>query len=102
MTFLGIRSSDWFDIAVIAAIVKLICAIVSARWPGGANSILKTWRGRLLYAAGKITPLIAVGAVLTYYKLSDPFLKTWWLILLFAAVFFYDAYVVWLRLIKQK
>jgi hypothetical protein len=90
--------SAWMGMAVVAALAKVTCAVLSARWPGGAEAILATGRGKLVYAGGKITPLIAVGAVLTSYRMSDPSLETWWLVLVFAAVLFYDAYVVWLRL----
>jgi hypothetical protein len=99
--FLPGSPSTWFDVAVVAAIAKFACAIASARWPGGPIAILDTWRGRLVYAAGKITPLIAVAALFVYYKLSDPSIRTWWLVLAFAAIFLYDAFVVWLRLTNR-
>lgn len=101
MPFSLTSPSIWYDIFLIAAIAKFACAIISARWPGGAKAILDTGLGRLVYFAGKITPLIAIGAVLIYYKLSYPSIDTWWLVLVFAALLFYDAYVVWLRLTNR-
>ncbi|HKJ31184.1 MAG TPA: hypothetical protein VKA34_05115 [Balneolales bacterium] len=93
--------SVWLDLFIIGAIVKFVSAFISARWPGGTRTILETWRGILVYSAGKISPLVAIGAVLIYYKMSHPSIKTWWLVLAFAALFIYDAYVVWLRLTNR-
>lgn len=99
VNFLSLHNpSLWWDTFLTAAAAKFICAFISARWPGGAGAILKTWPGRLVYAAGKITPLIAIGAVLIYFKLEHPSTATWVLVLVFAALLVYDGYVVWLRL----
>jgi hypothetical protein len=94
--------SIWYDIFIAGAIAKFICFIISARWPGGSKGLLKTWRGRLVYFGGKITPLIAIGAVLVYYKLIHPSIEAWWLALAFVALLLYDGYVVWRRLTNRR
>lgn len=100
-SFLLSSPSVWWDIFITGAIIKFASAIISAYWPGGTMAILNTWPGRLVYSTGKIAPLVAIGAVLIYYKLSDPSINTWWFILAFVALLLYDAYVVWLRLTNR-
>jgi hypothetical protein len=95
-------SPIWYDIFIAAAIAKFICFIISVRWLGGSKALLKTWRGRLVYFGGKITPLIAIGAAFIYYKLSYPSIKTWWLALAFVALLLYEGYVVWRRLANRR
>lgn len=90
--------STWFDILLAGAAAKFACALVTARWPGGSAAILRTWLGRFVYVAGKVTPLIAIGAALVYYKLSYPSVSIWWFIAAFVALLIYVLFVVWYRL----
>ena len=90
--------STWFDIFLAGAAAKFLCALVTATWPGGSAAILRTWPGRFVYFAGKITPLVAIGAVLIYYKLRDPKVSAWWFIAAFIALLAYVTFVVWYRL----
>ena len=90
--------SIWFDIFLAGAAAKFACALLTALWPGGSPAILKTWRGRFVYFSGKVTPLIAIGAALVYYKLSHPAVSIWWCVAAFVALLLYVAFVVWYRL----
>jgi hypothetical protein len=90
--------SIWFDIFLAGALAKFACALITQRWPGGSAAILKTWPGRLAYFTGKITPLIAIGAVLIYYKLTNQTVSIWWFIAAFVALLIYVTFVVWYRL----
>lgn len=90
--------STWFEIFLAGAAAKFVCALITLRWPGGSAGILKTWLGRFVYSAGKITPLIAIGAALIYYKLSYPTVSIWWFIAAFLALLAYVTFVVWYRL----
>ena len=90
--------STWFDIFLAGAAAKFASAFITACWPGGSPAILKTWRGRFVYAAGKVTPLIAVGAFLVYCKLRNPAVSIWWFVTAFVALLAYVVFVVWYRL----
>ena len=90
--------SVWFDLLLGGAAAKFACALITACWPGGSAAILGTWPGRLVYFAGKVTPVVAIGAALVYYKLSYPAVSIWWFIAAFIALLGYITFVVWYRL----
>lgn len=91
----------WFATALVAAIAKVLCTVISLRWPGGSENMLAARTGKFVYFAGKLTPVIAVGAVLMRVKLSDPTISTGWSLLAFTGVTALVAMVIWLRLANR-
>ena len=91
----------WFSVAIVAVIAKVLCTVISLRWPGGAESMLASKIGKVVYFTGKLTPVIAVGAVLMRVNLSDPTISPTWSVLVFTGLIVLVAFVVWLRLTNR-
>jgi hypothetical protein len=87
----------WRSVAIVAVTTKVLSAVISLRWTGGSERILASKKGKIVYFMGKVTPIIAVGAVLMRIHLADPTINPAWWVLAFAAVIVYVAAVVWLR-----
>lgn len=91
----------WFSVAIAAAMAKVLCTVISFRWPGGAKGMLISQKGKFVYFAGKVTPVIAVGAVLVRAKLSDQTINPAWSVLVFTTLIVVVAFIVWLRLTNR-
>ena len=54
----------WLVVAIGFAAIKVISTIMQLAWPGGAIELTRSRFGRLLYIAGKASPIGLVGALL--------------------------------------
>ncbi len=54
----------WLIVAIVFGAIKVISTFAQLAWPGGATKLTRSRLGRILYVAGKVSPIGLVGALL--------------------------------------